>query len=199
VKICGVTRPSDADAAADAGADAVGMVFYAKSPRCVTPDRAAQIVASLPALVTPVALFVNESPAAIRQTASALGIATVQLHGDETPEFVAELAPLRVIKAIGVRADSLASDLARWRVAIARLTITNLAALLMDSPAGAEAGGTGVTNDFGAAAVAVLRPWAVDVSTGVEIVKGQKSPEKIADFIEQVRHADQVRHTDFSD
>ena len=219
VKICGVTRADDAAAAASAGADAVGMVFHAESRRCVTLARAAEIVAALPAMVTRVALFVNETPAVIRETARQLGIGTIQLHGEESPELIAELAPLRVIKAVGVRAESLSKELARWRDAIKRFNLANLAGLLMDSPAGAVPGGAGVANDFGAlsravrdgawsglppmiiaggltpsnvaAAVSLLRPWAVDVSSGVERIKGQKSAEKIVEFIEQVRLADQ--------
>src|SRR3954462_10051953 len=100
IKICGVTRPQDAVAAARAGADAIGMVFYPKARRCISIERGREILRALPAFVTPVALFVDQDVEEVRHTAVSLGVRHVQLHGDESPADVAALGEFAVLKAL---------------------------------------------------------------------------------------------------
>jgi phosphoribosylanthranilate isomerase len=217
IKICGITRAEDARLAALAGADAIGMVCHAGSRRGVSLERAGQIVAAAGAFVTPVALFVDAPVEQVLQTARQLGVGTVQLHGQETPEQVAALRGLRVIKAVRVRGGQLAGDLDEWRRAIGQLKLDHLVGLVLetDTPA---AGGSGMANDWQAIArckqagafeglpamiaagglrpenvagvVRLLGPWAVDVSSGVESVFGQKSEALVRQFVEAVRGAD---------
>ena len=214
VKICGICRPEDAAVAARAGADAIGLVFASNAGRSVSIDDAAKIALAVPPFVTVVGLLVNASAEQIRETVRAVPLGAVQLQGDESPQFVAELKPIRVIKAIHLAAGDRAL-LQRWRAAIADLKLTNLAGLLLETATGgAGSGGTGVANDFAGLAamkqagdfaglppiiaaggltpenvggvVRALRPYAVDVSSGVELVKRQKSAEKIEAFIRAV-------------
>jgi phosphoribosylanthranilate isomerase len=218
VKICGICRPEDAIAAAQAGADAVGIVFDTASPRSVSIEQATQIVAALPPFVLPAALFVNSPADKIRSIFAAVPFASVQLQGDESPEFVAGLKPLRVVKALHLKKGDI-TDLEKWRSSINSLGLTNLIGLQLDTATGGSVrGGTGIANDFDAlhamqlagnfsglppiiiaggltpdtvgAVVRLLHPFAVDVSTGVELSKRQKSADKIAAFIRAVRDAD---------
>ena len=218
IKVCGVRDARTALAAADAGADAVGLVFAPASPRAVTSAQARKIVAALPGFVEPVALFVNAPLEKVRATAQALGIRTVQLHGDESPAYAAKLAPLRVIKALTL--GGTVADLAAWKKAGA-----NLAGLLWDAPAPESdrrrglTGGGGQTGDWHAlallapsapttnlapmilagglnpenvaAAIALVQPYAVDVSSGVESRRGVKDPKLIEAFCAAVRAADE--------
>jgi phosphoribosylanthranilate isomerase len=218
IKICGVCRPEDAAAAARAGADAVGIVFHPPAPRNVSIDRAREILAALPAFVTPVGLFVNAKPSFLAETVRELGLRHIQLHGDETPEYVAGLRPYAVIKAVRVDPENFGQTLARWREAIATLGLTNLKGIVLETAGTGHAGGTGVANDWRTvrehqasggftglppmiaaggltpetvgAAVRDVRPFAVDVSSGVEEALGRKSPDKIAAFVAAVRQAD---------
>jgi len=202
IKICGVKTIEAALAAAAAGADAVGLVFVERSPRFVTIEQATTIVAQLPAWVSAIGLFVNENAMTIRDVAGQVGLHGVQLHGDEPPEDVEKLRPLSVIKALPA-----GSDIAGW----ARVN-----AVLLDTPpppeAGALPGGSGrafdwsaielpedapplilaggLTPDNVADAIAAVRPYGVDVSSGVESSRSVKSVEKIAAFCEAVRTAD---------
>jgi phosphoribosylanthranilate isomerase len=220
VKICGVCRPQDAAAAAQAGADAVGILFDPTSRRCVTADDAIKIAAVIPPFVTPVGLFVNATPDDIRRIHRLIPLAAIQLQGDETPQFVAELKPLRIIKALHLAADDMAM-LKTWRAAIRDLQLTNLIGILLETPStGPARGGTGIANDFtGLAAmqtagnfadlppiiaagglnpenvgdvVRLMRPYAVDVSSGVESTLREKSPEKIQAFVRAVRAAEHI-------
>jgi phosphoribosylanthranilate isomerase len=218
IKICGVRDVGTARAAAEAGADAVGLIFAPASPRLVTLARARQIVAALPGFVEPVALFVNAPLAVVRTTAAKLGIRTVQLHGNESPAYAAKLAPLRVIKAVALGVTT-GAELAAWKRAGA-----NLAGLLWDAPAPEAARRAGLTGGGGqagnwhalavlgqsaalaglpptilaggldpdnvAVAVALIRPYAVDVSSGVESRRGVKDPRLIEAFCAAVRAAD---------
>ncbi len=213
VKICGVMRKTDALAAVAAGADAIGFVFHKPSRRCIEPSLAFEIVAALPPLVTAIGLFVDQSAEQIRAVARQVGISTVQLHGVESVQTVSELAGLRVIKMLpgNVR---LPEALREWDNAIRRTPLPQVAAILIDAPGG---GGAGIDNDWtavesalranGSLAVPIvlagglnpqnvaavirrLSPYAVDVSSGVESAYGEKSPEKIAAFIDQVNRAD---------
>lgn len=209
VKICGITRPQDAVTAADAGVDAIGLVF-AKSPRLVTPSRAREIVAALPPFVTAVGVFVNARPVTIRRIADFVGFSTVQLHGDESPARVAELAPLHVIKALRVRDRSFVDDLARFRDA-------GVCGILLDAYSPTARGGSGKRFDWdlvnqarqaGAldfapplilaggltpqnvrTAIRSVRPHGVDVSGGVESSPGVKSADLIERFIAAVASA----------
>ena len=226
IKICGIRTADAARAAANAGADAVGLVFAPASPRCVTMSEAEQVIAALPAFVEPVALFVDVSPEQIAATTLNLGIRTVQLHGGESAAFGAALAPLRVIRALHFT-PNVDSAVRTWR-----RTCPNLAALLWDTPPpGANtdstsadtrdtipAGGHGVPFDWRALAtwndaqdagsmpamvlaggltpanvgeaITMLRPFGVDVSSGVESARGVKDARLIAAFCDAVRRAD---------
>ena len=200
VKICGITRPEDALAAAAAGADAIGLVF-AESPRRVTPRQAAEILAALPPFVTPVALFVNQRPEHIRSVCEPLGIRTVQLHGDEGPEVVDQLHKFCVIKAfrIGSRAD------------LAPVAAYASAAILLDARVRGRRGGTGQAFEWSlldgfeppgplilagglgpqnvAEAIRRVRPFADDASSGVERVPGEKDPARVRAFVAAARRA----------
>jgi phosphoribosylanthranilate isomerase len=213
IKICGITRPQDAIAAATAGADAIGIVLHAPSKRLVALAEAEKIVAVLPPFVGAVGLFVDADPASILAAARAVGLTAVQLHGNESPQTVVDLAPLRVIKVIHVERGTFLAELQRWSQAIAGGKLSNLRGLLLDTAAG---GGSGLANEWnlleehlsGLAklpawiaaggltpqtvgdVVRRLRPWAVDVSSGVESASREKSGELMAAFINSVRDAD---------
>jgi phosphoribosylanthranilate isomerase len=214
VKICGITRIEDGLAAAHAGADAIGLNFWPGTPRRVTFEQAAAIAAALPAFVTVVGVFVDPSPEAVRAALAALPLDMLQFHGAEPPELCASFER-PYIKAVPVRPDV---DLLQYA---ARFDAAH--GLLFDAfQPGGLPGGTGktfdweelppqltdpmsrrlilsggLTEDNVAAAVRRLRPWAVDVSSGVEVSgddgkprKGIKSVAKIAAFIREVRNAD---------
>src|SRR3954454_16616017 len=117
IKFCGMMRPADAADAARAGADAIGLVFYAGAARRVTVDQARQIIAALPPFVTPVGLFVDAPPDEISDVAKHLALRHVQLHGDESPQVVEALKNLTVIKAIRVTLDGFDQTLAKWETA----------------------------------------------------------------------------------
>lgn len=215
VKICGIRDLDTALAAAEAGVDAVGFVFVPSSPRVVTPAQARSIVAGLPAFVEPVGLFVNQPADQVRRIATDVGLRTVQLHGSESPEEVAALAPLRVIKAVTFESRIVSVTLARWRP-----RPENLAGLLFDTPPLGQMlpGGTGRQFDWDALAalkhggmladlpplilagglspenvahaIATLAPYAVDVSSGVEASKGVKDPRLMRAFVQAVQLAD---------
>ncbi|HWE94450.1 MAG TPA: phosphoribosylanthranilate isomerase [Tepidisphaeraceae bacterium] len=212
IKICGITRVEDAVAAARAGADAVGMVFYKPAPRCITLERAREILAILPPFVTPVGLFVDAPVGEVSQAARNLGLRHIQLHGHEDAPVLRALDGFTILKAVRVDRQTFRAELDGWRREIARGGLDHLRGILLET-AGAP-GGTGAANDwefvkscqaegaFGglppiiaagglnpgnvAAVVRDVRPWAVDVSSGVEASKGVKSPEKIAAFVEAV-------------
>ena len=198
VKICGNVTLKDTMAAVEAGADAVGFVFYARSPRVVSPKAVAAIVSHLPPFVTPVGLFVNEKPEVVRQIASDCGIRLVQLHGEESPQYCAELK-LPVLKGIRVRTREDVANLSAYRVD----------AILLDAYVEGMAGGTGTTFDWSLAveaktwgpiilaggltpdnvgeAISRVRPYGVDVSSGVESSPGAKDHAKVKAFVETVK------------
>ena len=200
VKICGMTNLDDALHASACGADALGFVFYPGSPRCVDPGQAQRIIAELPPMITTVGLFVNESPARIRQTVELCGLNAVQLHGDEDPDQCC-YPPYRVIKALRLRPGMSYSALSAYQVS----------ALLLDAYVPDKPGGTGQCCDWSLAikiasrhriilagglnqenvadAVRQVQPYAVDVSSGVEIKPGQKDPEKVASFIRMAKES----------
>jgi len=202
IKICGITSHVDACAAIESGADAIGLVFYAESPRSVSIEQAAAIVAGIPPFVTVVALFVDEPSASIERTLRALSIDVIQFHGDETPSFCQQFnRPW--IKALRVRPGlDIAERCAQYRGA---------RAVLLDSFQEGVPGGTGKTFDWCLAAgrlpmpvvlagglhagnvaeaIGSLRPAAVDVSGGVESAPGIKDADRIKQFVAAVRAAD---------
>lgn len=198
VKICGNVTLKDTMAAVEAGADAVGFVFHAGSPRVVSPKAVAAIVSHLPPLVAPVGVFVNETPDVVRRIMSECGLAYAQLHGDESPQYCAELL-VPVLKGIRVRSREDVSVLAPYRVK----------AILLDAYVEGVAGGTGATFDWDLAvaakargpiilaggltpdnvveAISRVQPYGVDVSSGVEAAPGVKDHAKIRAFIEKVK------------
>src|SRR5690348_17040851 len=119
IKICGVMRAQDAVAAADAGADAIGLVFHPAAKRCIALDRAREILAALPAFVTPVGVFVDQPIDEVRRVASELGLRHLQLSGSEEADVVKALGPFTIIKAVHVDRRTFSQDLERWRDAIA--------------------------------------------------------------------------------
>ena len=204
VKICGLTRPQDVVAAANAGADAVGFVFYEPSPRSVSIETAAELLRSVPPFVVATGLFVNPSRAYVEEVLSKVPLDLLQFHGDETPEFC-ESFSARWIKAIRVRA--------RGDIEQAVETYYRASGLLVDAWVADKFGGTGesfnwdlipvvrplplilaggLASDTVADAVAQVRPWGVDVSGGVESGKGIKHAAKITDFINEVHRVDET-------
>ena len=217
IKICGVRRPEDASAAARAGADAIGLVFHPPAPRNVSVEQARPILSALPAFVTPVALFVDADPAFVRHVVGELHLRHVQLHGHESPHYVSQFPQLAVIKALRVDPAGFSAALRLWREA-GRAGIPQLKGIVLETPGTAQPGGTGVPNDWSAVrehqargefeglppviaaggltpetvgpVVRGLRPFAVDVSSGVEEARGVKSPARIDAFVAAVRAAD---------
>jgi phosphoribosylanthranilate isomerase len=202
IKICGLREPAHARLAAEAGADAIGLVFYPPSPRCLSAEAARAVADAVPPYVSTVALFVNEDAAAIERILDAVPIDLLQFHGDETPEFCAGFGR-PFVRAVRMEAGT---DLLEYagRFSAAR-------ALLLDAHVPGTPGGTGLTFDWAAIpkdlslplilsggldasnvgrAIREVRPWAVDVSSGVESARGMKDPAKIVEFIRNVRRED---------
>ncbi len=201
IKICGLTREADVDAAVAAGADAIGFVLYPKSPRCVSAARAAELARRLPPFVMPVALLVNAEPAEIAAALQALPQALLQFHGDEAP--AACEAPGRpYLRAARMGSGFDLVDFARQ--------FSSAQAILLDAHVEGYGGG-GKVFDWSLIPVNVsrpvvlsgglhagnviegilqVRPWAVDVSSGVEAAKGIKDAAAIRRFCEAVREAD---------
>ena len=200
VKICGITRPADALAAANAGADAIGLVFYPPSPRYLSLERACEIRDVLPPFVQTVALFVNADGAQVSQVIGRVHPAMLQFHGDEAPDFCAQFG-LPFVKACRMKQGVSALEYLR--------PFSSAAAWLFDSHV-PEYGGVGESFDWSlvpatdkpvilsgglsrdkvAEAIRRVRPWGVDVSSGVESAKGIKDAARIAAFISEVRNAD---------
>ena len=201
VKICGITRLEDALAAIAAGADALGFVFYPPSPRSVEPAVAEAIIKQLPPFVTTVALFVNESPERVRMVLDRTGIDLLQFHGDESPEYCNQFVrpyfkALRMSPDIDVVVEAERFDTAR--------------AVLLDAYRAGVPGGTGDVFDWDripsnlskplilaggldqnnvSQAISRVKPYAVDVSGGVEAAKGLKDCSKIISFMNEVSRA----------
>ena len=201
IKICGLTRPQDVRAAVECGADAVGFVFYAPSPRAVSIEQAAELVALLPPFVTAVGLFVNATPAEVEAVLARVPLQLLQFHGDEAESDCARYGR-PWIKAARMRPGV---DLLEFSTFHPRAS-----GILVDTFVEGYGGGGrtfdwslipegfarplvlsgGLDIDNVAEAVRRVRPWAVDVSSGVESAKGIKDAAKIAAFIAGVRHAD---------
>jgi len=198
VKICGITSREDALVAVEAGADALGFVFFEKSPRYLAPEQAAQIIAALPPFVQAVGLFVNAELDFVNRTADLCGLDLVQLHGDESPSYC-QSVHRRIMKAFRVRGMESLAVLPDYQVS----------AYLLDAYSPNAYGGTGERFDWDcaiaakkhgpivlaggldpdnvAAAVAKVAPYAVDVSSGVESQPGRKDPEKVRRFIREAK------------
>lgn len=198
VKICGITNAEDALAAVEAGADALGFVFHEKSPRNISPQKAAAIIATLPPFVQTVGLFVDADPERVNWVADFCGLDLVQLHGDEDPEECTEIRR-RVIKAFRIKDQS----------SLARLGKYHVAGYLLDAWSPDAHGGTGTTFDWEllrdiahdrpiilaggldpgnvGQAVEQVRPYAVDVSSGVESAPGKKDADKVRQFIRNAK------------
>ncbi|MES2975055.1 MAG: phosphoribosylanthranilate isomerase [Pseudomonadota bacterium] len=213
IKICGLTREQDVDAAVEAGADAVGFVMYAPSPRFITPARAAELARRLPPFVTPVLLFVNESSAAIQAAAAGMANAVIQFHGDETPAQCLEATnhgARPFMRAARIPLDeSVPFDLLKFAS-----DYSSAQAILLDAHVDGYGGGGkafnwsrlppgvpshlvlsgGLTPANVTDGIVQVRPrcktLAVDVSSGVESAKGIKDAEKIHRFVAAVRAAD---------
>lgn len=215
IKICGIRDIATAQAAVDAGADLIGLVFAEASPRRIDIDTARNIVASLPTHIEPVALFVDHPADVILATCNAIGAKTAQLHGHESRELISQLRPLRVIKALSAEGDNWSTAAAAWNNPPG-----NVAALLCDAPpppdvaqsfrgghgqafdwlalAAAKQAGVfaklpplflagGLRPDNVAHAIATVGPEGVDVSSGVELSRGVKDPAMIRAFCDAVR------------
>ena len=203
LKICGITKWEDAKLCADLGANAIGLNFYEGSPRCVTPFAAAEILRRLPPFIAPVGIFVNWAPAPIVALCKALRLSAAQLHGDETPQVVDAVARrLPVIKALRLGQGTVAPEFSSFRSA---------SAFLLDSAASGQYGGSGTTGNWHLArtvaqsqriilaggltpenvaeAIRIVRPYAVDVASGVEARPGKKDPIKLRTFFEELSRA----------
>ena len=201
VKMCGITRPEHARAAADAGTDAIGLMFYEPSPRYVTRERARDVCAALPPLISVVGVFVNPEPREVAAVVEDLPVDMLQFHGDEPPDLCAK-AGKPYLKAVRVRTrDDIVRASARYRDA---------RALLLDAHHDALWGGTGTRFDWNmvpddvnhpivlaggltpenvADAIRVVRPFAVDVSGGVESAPGVKDARSMEQFMKEVASA----------
>jgi phosphoribosylanthranilate isomerase len=213
IKICGITNVTDALAAAEAGADAIGLNFYPKSRRFVDQKTAQQIVAALPSEILKVGVFVNDDQRSIESTASAVGLDAIQLHGDEHPAFIAALAKnLKMLRALRCTSD-INTRLTQFVQACEGAgRLPN--AVLLDADAGAEYGGTGERADWNliaqhreslgdmplilaggltptnvATAIKAVRPSGVDVASGVESAPGIKDRSQIFAFIAAAKQA----------
>jgi phosphoribosylanthranilate isomerase len=204
VKICGITSAADAQAAIEAGANLLGFNFYQKSPRHISEEQAAEIRSRLPKKIKAVGIFVNRLPADVIALRSSLELDAVQLHGDESPEAVAEIAPIvPVIKAFRVEPEFPLTTLDKYARAFA---------FLFDAAHTDQYGGTGRTTDWDvarrassshriilagglkvenvAAAVRIVRPYGIDVASGVETSPGKKDRGLLREFIQEVRRAE---------
>ena len=201
IKICGITREQDALAAAEAGADAIGLVFYPSSPRFVSIERAIDLRNALPPFVQAVALFVNPSRAEVDAVLERVRPSMLQFHGEESPAFCAGFS-LAWLKACRVRegvdlleyfrsypgaAGWLADAFVEGYGGAGRCFDWSLVPAERDRPLVLSGG---LTKDNAAQAVRTVRPWAVDVSSGVESAKGIKDAAMIAAFIQEVKNAD---------
>ncbi|MBM3821656.1 MAG: phosphoribosylanthranilate isomerase [Verrucomicrobia bacterium] len=202
IKICGLTRPEDAKICSDLGVDAIGLMFYAGSKRHVTLEQACAVVSPLAPFVARVGVFVNPAAGEVREAVARCGLSAVQLHGEETPEFCRQFAGLNIIKAFRVRDRTVLENLPHFQIS----------AWLLDAHVEGAHGGTGARFDWDIAAEATalgkpvilaggmnpdnvadavrrVRPYGVDVSSGVESAPGLKDVRKIEAFLKAVSSA----------
>ncbi len=202
VKICGITRVEDALCAARCGADAIGLVFYRRSPRAVTHEQARAIAVALPPFVAAVGLFVNPTPEEVGAALREVPLQVLQFHGDECPADCGRYG-LPYVKAVSMRAGL---DPRRYMD-----TYPDAAGFLLDSHGGGKAGGTGEVFDWSlipgglerpvllagglnphnvATAIERVRPWGIDLSSGVERAPGVKDPQLIEALMQEVNRVD---------
>jgi len=200
VKICGITNYEDAMLAVESGAHALGFIF-AESPRRIKPEDARSIIKRLPPFIKNIGVFVDEAPEKIKEITSRCGIDLIQLHGKETPETCEQFMP-HVIKAISVKDNSVLTDIPSYK--------GKVRALLLDTYSEKMAGGTGKIFNWDlaikiksmgmpiilagglkpaniAAAISIVRPYALDVNSGVEEKPGKKSPALIKELFEKIK------------
>ncbi|MFY9609960.1 MAG: phosphoribosylanthranilate isomerase [Blastocatellia bacterium] len=204
VKICGIRSLEEAEAAVEAGADALGFNFWPRSPRYITTESAREIIAKLPPLVANIGVFVNQTQHAIEAITTDLRLAAVQLHGDESPEFCAGIAGPKIIKAIRVSEAFEPTSIMRYPVSM----------ILLDTGLSGSYGGTGKRFDWSVAvecaclarimlaggltaenvgeAIAMVQPAAIDVCSGVEAEPGRKDTAKLRDFMLAVTKANSM-------
>jgi phosphoribosylanthranilate isomerase len=212
IKICGITTSEDAQRAAEAGADAIGLNFYRPSPRFVSLARAREIAKSVSPDVMTIGLFVNADRSVVLETADAVGLDMIQLHGDEPPSFLQQVAVRPLIRAFRCRDAGLAP--ATEYVEHCRAAGQSPEAVLLDAYAPGKYGGTGECLDWHAVrgagdrvgglpvvlagglvpenvgeAIAIAEPAAVDTASGVEVTPGRKDPYKLRRFVTQARAA----------
>lgn len=202
VKICGITSHEDAWAAVEAGTDALGFIFVEGTPRYIEPEAAAAIIARMPPFVATVGVFVDRTPEEIEQIVGVSGVGLVQLHGLESPDICGHLR-IPFIKAIRIQGEGDLEALHRYPQA---------KGFLLDTYVAGQSGGTGrtfpweiaakaarqfrvilsggLTPDNVALAVTQVRPYAIDVCSGVEVSPGRKDHHKVREFIDQARKAD---------
>ena len=200
VKVCGITNYQDASMAIELGADALGFIF-ASSPRQITPEKARDIIYAIPPFVQTVGVFVDEDPGKIRRTIHLCGLDLVQLHGDESPDLCRELMPC-AIKALRLKDESSLSAIKPYR--------GRVRAILLDTYMQGKRGGTGRTFDWNLAikakefgiptilsgglnpdtiseAISLVKPFGVDVNSGIEESPGKKSPNLMGELMEIIR------------
>jgi phosphoribosylanthranilate isomerase len=204
VKICGVRSLEEAEAAVEAGADALGFNFWPRSPRYIGPDAARSVIRQISPLVSAIGVFVNEDPLRIAEIVSSAGLNAVQLHGDETPEFCAGLGSIKIIKAIRVADDFDCASIKRYPVS----------AILLDTGVKGSYGGTGKRFDWNVAieaklyariilaggltienvaeAIKSVNPFAIDVCSGIESEPGRKDIDKLRRFMAEVVRANDL-------
>lgn len=208
IKICGITRLCDAQLVADLGGDAIGLVFHSQSPRAIEIDHAIQIRRAMPPFVTVTALFMNESESWVKQVLETVKPDCIQFHGEETPEFCQKWSR-PYIKAIPMGSVEDPDHYARQ--------FAEAQGFLLDSNVAGRQGGSGDTFDWSkipssfdfplvlagglnpsnvAAAITQVKPWGIDVSSGVEQSRGIKNPELIAQLFKEVKRVDVIERID---
>lgn len=213
VKICGMTRAADAACAVAAGVDALGFIFFPKSPRNIEPKSARTIIAGLPPLVDAVGVFVNETMSRVQEITAFCGLNTIQLHGAESPEYCRELASTlpccRLLKAFRIGSHSTAADIAPYAEVVQ--------GYLLDTFQKDAEGGTGLAFDWQLIkrlqlsrpfflaggldcdnirqALTQVRPYGVDANSGLEDAPGIKNHEKINSFLVTIRLAEELAHS----
>jgi phosphoribosylanthranilate isomerase len=212
IKICGITNFNDALHACESGADAIGFIFYRKSPRYIKPRIARDIINDLPRHISKVGVFVNHEPAEVKEIFSSCGLTMIQLHGDEPPEYCLQFPMSIVIKAVS---EETGGDLNNY------LMNMPVKAILVDSRTHGRYGGTGKTCDWTLAvrvkavhslilagglnetniieAIREVRPHAVDLNSGPEQFPGKKDPIKVKNIIRIIREFTEDRPTEASE
>jgi phosphoribosylanthranilate isomerase len=202
VKICGITNVRDAYCAAESGADALGFIFYSKSQRAITPERAKEISQKIPASIGRVGVFVNHEIQAVKEIVSFCGLHLIQLHGDESSQYCAQFSRFSLIKTLSFSPEE----------GIQKLGDYSVRAILVDAHEPGRYGGTGKESDWTLAlkvkkthplilagglrkenikkAIETVRPHAVDINSGVETAAGKKNPHKIREIMEIIRASD---------